>query len=180
MPDLGWGSFAQSSNRHSFLRHPGLAQANEISGFEQGADLRSSTSILAEGIPEPDMSDTRKSTFAIQTPRFEKFGGGASRITLEGIAGGEVGAKNRYLRIGSARLFKPENRLFKARLQQMRLPNPEIPKTNAWISWTEANGALLGRDSLVYLPDEDFAPAGIRYRVHRVAVEVEHRFVFGN
>jgi len=44
----------------------------------------------------------------------------------EGAGGGEVGVGKGVLRIGSASLLEPEDRLVHVRLQQMHLPNPVI------------------------------------------------------
>src|SRR3954451_10407650 len=46
------------SNIRSFLRHPGLAQPGEISGFVKAADCRREARVR----PFPDASDARKIT----------------------------------------------------------------------------------------------------------------------
>src|SRR5260370_22059038 len=79
-----------SQPRRSFLRHPGLAQTDEISGFEQGTDLRHS---VISG--SAHAGDARKRTFAAQLAGFGEFGSGAFGLALEGIGGGEEAAKLR-------------------------------------------------------------------------------------
>lgn len=80
-------------------------------------------------------------------------------------AGDQVGK----CRVRTARLFKPTERLVRARLQQMHRPNLPIPFTNVGIVRTEANGLFLKRDHLVYgptislqWPSMNIAPTSLR------------------
>ena len=105
----------QPSGRcRSFLRYSGLAQPGEISGFAQGADLRT----VCNQIRGPWRCS--KKNFPLQPPGFGEFGGGAFGLASEGIGRGEKGTKERGRRDGAARFFEPDDRLVGARLQQMR------------------------------------------------------------
>ncbi len=74
--------------------------------------------------------DARITIVAAQPAGFGEFGGGAFGLAFEGIGGGELGVNERMCRIGAARLFEPDDRLVGARLQQMHVPNPEIPNAD--------------------------------------------------
>src|ERR1700726_1853749 len=87
--------------RLSPLRHAGLAQAGEISGFEQGTDLG-----------HPPISPTeagyaRIAIIADQPASFGEFGSGALALAFEAIGSSEPGMKERYRRPGTPRLFEP-------------------------------------------------------------------------
>src|SRR5271168_2393564 len=58
----------------------------------------------------------------------------------EGIGGRQVAVMPRYGRHGAARLFEPDGRLFRARLEQMHNPNQEVPRADAGIAGAEADG----------------------------------------
>jgi hypothetical protein len=97
----------------SFFRHCSLAQPGQISGFEQGTDLR-----------HPEISSfqagkARITPVAVQPLGFYKFGGSALRLVLEAIRTGEESVRVRRFRIGAARFLEPSDRLVDARLQQV-------------------------------------------------------------
>ena len=79
-----------------------------------------------------------------------------------------------------ARLFVPDDCLVDARLQQMPGPDPAIEKADLGIAGTEPDGLLLGRDQLLDRPGHELAPAEMGVCVGPVAVERDHRLVFGN
>src|SRR6516162_10836766 len=133
-----WGGW------RSFFRHARLAQADEINSFEQGANLRTS-----KGSHGPQTGDARITIIAAQSAGFGKFGSGAPALSFEGIGGGEVGVRKRLVGIGSVCPLEPEDSLINARLQQMRLPDPEITEPDLRIAWTETDGPLLCWDCLV-------------------------------
>src|SRR5215472_16527414 len=58
--------------------------------------------------------------------------------------------------------------------------NPAVPMANNVIARTQADGSLLGRDCLVYRPDQEPAPAERGYCGHPVTIEGEHGLVYGN
>src|SRR6516164_6323946 len=101
-----------------FLHHSSLAQASEIRGFEQGADLRHPE--ITDGLQS---GDTRISIVVAQPAGFGEFGGSRFGLASEGIGGREVGVNVGAFRHSDARLFLPEDRLVGARLQQMHEPN---------------------------------------------------------
>jgi hypothetical protein len=68
------------AGRLLLLRHPGLAQAGEISSLEQGADLRYSP--VSRGL---HASDARVAIVSAQPTGFGEFGGGAFGVTVEGV-----------------------------------------------------------------------------------------------
>src|SRR5262249_44911360 len=100
----------------------GLAQAGEISGFEQGADLR-----YSEMLRVLQASHARVAIVAGQPPGFGELGRGALGLAFEGINGGKISVSVREPRIGAARLSKPEDRLLEARLQQVHPTDPLMP-----------------------------------------------------
>src|SRR5215472_16216550 len=139
----------------SLLRHPGLAEAAEIGGFEQRPSLRG---------PPPtwiglQMGDARKKIAAVQPPGLGEFGHGTFGFASEGIGGGEAAAKDRCGRHGAARFFEPDYRLVGVRLQQMRGSNQVVERADAGIARAEANGLLDERDHLLYRPGVELAPA---------------------
>jgi hypothetical protein len=76
-PPVFHNSRISNKTERSFLRHSGLAQADEISGFEQGTDLRHPP------IPNgPHAGDARPTTFASQPTCFGEFGGSAFGLTF--------------------------------------------------------------------------------------------------
>src|ERR1700694_212449 len=103
----------------SFLRHPGLAQAGEISGFEQSADLRYPPIFF--GL---EASDAGKAIVAEQPPGFVEFSGGAVGLFFEAIGRGEECVSVPFSRIGVARLFEPDDSLVCTRLQKMHSAYP--------------------------------------------------------
>ena len=127
----------------SLLRHPGLAQAGEIRGFQQSPDLRR---------PPPckgsQAADARKTTVHSQPAGFGELGGGASGFASEGIGSGEATAVERHRRGGAPRFFEPDYRLVDVQLQQIRGSNQAVTVANV-IARTEANGLLEERRHLV-------------------------------
>ena len=61
----------RAAQRSSLLRHPGLAQPDEIGGFEQGAGLRDTPISVGHYL-----GDARKRTCAQQSAGLGKFGAG--------------------------------------------------------------------------------------------------------
>src|SRR6516164_3814252 len=96
-------------SRRSLLRHPGLAQAGEMGGFEQGSDFRYSP--IADGL---QAREARKSIVQRQPPGFGEFGGGALDFAGEAIGCSEVGMGRRMLRHSATRLLEPCDRLARA------------------------------------------------------------------
>src|SRR3984893_4295248 len=81
-------------SRRTLLRHPGLAQAGEISGFVQRADLRH---------PQPRtgmrlQAGHARKKISVQLPGFGKFSDSAFGFTSEGTRGGEAAVRYRYTR----------------------------------------------------------------------------------
>src|SRR5689334_9701441 len=68
-----------------FFRHSRLAQAREIRGFVEGADLRHP--VVCGAL---QTSNARITPVKAQSPRFGKFNGGAFGLPSEGICRGEV------------------------------------------------------------------------------------------
>src|SRR5690348_18373125 len=68
----------------SLLRHPGLAQADKVSGLEQGVDLRNAP--ISVGL---HLDDARKGTFTQQLARLTEFGGGTMGLAFERIGRGK-------------------------------------------------------------------------------------------
>src|SRR5262249_26186302 len=101
-------------------------------------------------------------------------------MTFKAIGRGEINVNIRQSRIGVARLLEPADRFVDARSQQMRDPNPDIPVDDVGIAGTEADSLLRERDRLVYRTRHDLANAKTGECAKRVAVEREHRLVFGN
>src|SRR6516165_5240805 len=139
----------------SLLRHPGLAEAAEIGGFEQRPSLRG---------PPPtwiglQMGDARKKIAAVQPPGLGEFGHSTFGFASEGIGGGETAARERCGWHDAARFFEPDDCLVGARLQQMHVPNQMVERADAGIARAEANGLLDQRDHLLYRPDGELAPA---------------------
>jgi feruloyl esterase len=84
----GGGNQESNTTDSSLLRHPGLAQTGEISGLEEGADLRHPE------IPNgPQTGEARITTIAVQPAGFGEFRGGALGLLFEGIGGGEVSGR---------------------------------------------------------------------------------------
>src|ERR1700759_128151 len=86
----------------SFLRHAGLAQPGEVSGLDQGADLRHAP-ISGNGSIGLHTRDARIAAVAAQPAGFGEFGRGPFGLAFESIGGGEIGV--RHSRKGTARLF---------------------------------------------------------------------------
>src|SRR5262249_43826507 len=103
-----------------------------------------------------------------------------SSIAFECIGSGEECAETRVRRNGVARLFVPLDRLFDARLQQMRTPNSAVEKTDFGVAWTEPDGAFLSRNELLHRPRHELTPAEEGVRVRAVGVEGDHRLVLGD
>src|SRR5271166_931394 len=101
--------------RPSFLRHPGLAQAGEIGGFEQGAYLRhppiSGPTDRSGGL---EAGDARITAVRSQPSGFGELGRGAFTFALERIGGGDLAAAQRASWHSAARLFEPDDRLVNA------------------------------------------------------------------
>src|ERR1700730_18876654 len=74
----------------SLLWHPGLAQANEISGFEQSTDGRH-----PEILGGLQVGDAGKATVAAQPSGFGEFPDGAFGLAFEAISRGEPAADER-------------------------------------------------------------------------------------
>src|SRR5205085_12248019 len=68
----------------SLLRHPGFAQAGEITGFDQGADLRH-----APRIDGPQAGNTGITIIPDQPARFGQLSRGAVGVACESIGRGE-------------------------------------------------------------------------------------------
>src|SRR6266852_1414111 len=83
-------------------------------------------------------------------------------------------------RHGAARLFEPNDRLVRARPQQMRLRDLAIPNAELRITGAEPYGLLHERDRLLYRPGFKLALAEREYCEHPVAIEREHCLIFGN
>src|SRR5215469_14552741 len=62
----------------------------------------------------------------------------------------------------------------------MRLSDPEIPEADLRIAGTETDGSLLGRNSLLYRPDENFAAADGGKRPDVVRIIGEYALIFGD
>src|SRR5271165_2638936 len=156
-----------SANRQyrSFLRHSGLAQTGEISGFEQGADFRHTP--MSDG---SHAGDARITIVAAELPGFREFGGGACGFASQGIGRGEPATSVRCGRNGAAPFFEPDDRLGYARLQQMHTPDLEIAPAEVGIAGAEADSLLHERDHLVYRPGKEptRAPSRIRVRPPRI------------
>src|SRR6266446_7938607 len=88
-PEIGrrGGMRGSAACSELFLRHSSLAQADEVSGFEQGADPRHPE--ISDGL---QAGEARKTIVAAQPAGFGEFGGGARGLAFEGIGGGEAGA----------------------------------------------------------------------------------------
>src|SRR5262249_10930681 len=69
-----------NKSQWSFLGHSGPAQAGEVSGFEQGADLWH-----AEISDRLQAGKAGVSPVAVQRPRLGEFGHGAIYLTVEGV-----------------------------------------------------------------------------------------------
>jgi adenylate cyclase len=83
----------RARNRPSFLRHPGLAQTDEIRGFEEGADLRHHGSFAhPENAGGLQAGDARITAVA-SPPGFGECGGGAFGVAFECIGGGASGVR---------------------------------------------------------------------------------------
>ena len=138
------GAFAEAARfglpswTRSFLRHPGLAQAGEIRGLEQGAGLGRQR----PPYPALDLRDARIRTFTSQPSGFGEFARGAVQVAAEGIGGGEFDAYERFGRTGAAASFEPDDRLIGARLEQMHHPNRAVPSTDLGVAGAEADGLL--------------------------------------
>jgi hypothetical protein len=83
------------------------------------------------------------------------------RVASKSVSRGEVGANERNSRLDIARLFEPQDCLVEARLQQMRLSDPEIPQSDRGIAGAEADRLLLCRNRLIDRADKDLASAEI-------------------
>src|SRR6476661_743009 len=97
---------APAFRAHSLLWHSSQAQADEISGLKQGADLwyaPISGSGISNGV---QTGDARITIVAAQPSGFGELGGSPFQIAFETIGGGEVGVTGRDCRTGAARLFK--------------------------------------------------------------------------
>src|SRR6516225_6830121 len=122
----------------SLLRHSGLAQPGPICGFDQGAIL----GLPGNSVGGVEPGDAQKTIIGTQPASFSEFGGGAFRLAVEGIRGGEIGTNQRMCRNIVARLFQPKERFVGARLQQMRLTDLLIPEAKAGITGTELDCSL--------------------------------------
>jgi hypothetical protein len=69
-----------ADRRRSFLGHPGLAQSSEISGFDQGLDLRH-----APRRDRPQVGDAGITIIANQSSGFGELGCGALDLAVESI-----------------------------------------------------------------------------------------------
>jgi hypothetical protein len=133
------GSCEATGKESLLFRHPCFAQALEISGLVQRADLRHSE--ISDGL---QAGDARPTIVADHQPAgFGEFGGGAGGLAFEGIGGGELGVRLVMSRIGVAPLFEPDDRLVRTRLQQMHLPDLGIPIAELGITGAEPDGSLL-------------------------------------
>src|SRR5215469_18271656 len=94
------------NRRCSFLRHPGLAQAADVGGFEQSADLRYEYPEIFNG---PQAGEARIAVVGAQPAGLGNFGGGAFGVAGKGIGRSEVSADVRMCRSGAARLFEPDD-----------------------------------------------------------------------
>src|SRR4029453_4993757 len=111
---------------------------------------------------------------------FREFDGGALGIASQSVGSGNKRAKLRVCRSGVARLLGPDQRVFAARLQEMRGANSRIKQSDLGIAWTETDGLLLSRDQRIQCARHEFAPAEMRVGVGPVAIECKHGFVLGN
>src|SRR6516164_3954708 len=62
----------------------------------------------------------------------------------------------------------------------MHEPDRPIKKADGGIAWAESDRLLLKWDYLLYRPGVELAPAETGEYDHRVAIQRERRFVFGN
>jgi len=98
----------------SFFRHAGLAQAGEVSGFDQSADLR-----YAPIFDSPEASNARKAIVAEQPPGFGEFRGGKVGLSFKAIGRGE----ERVICGGSGFLDSP----YLLRGRTIDQPNQSLP-----------------------------------------------------
>src|SRR6516165_8980422 len=157
----------------SALVKPGEAQAGVNGSVEFSPALRGCETFGYVG-------DGRLETGGLKGSGDVEFGASALQIPRERTSGGKPSVNIPNLRAGAARLLKPGDRLIKARLQQMRLADPEIVLGDARVTRAEADGLLLKRDRFVDLPDRSLAPAQAPNRRNQVAVQRERRFIFGD
>ena len=66
------------------------------------------------------------------------------------MGGGEQGMHERHFRGGATRPFEPRDRLVRARLQQMHMPDPHIKIADAGIARTEPDGLLREWDYFIH------------------------------
>ena len=115
-----------------------------------------------------------------QPAGFGEFRGCAFGLAGEGVGGSDLGADAWVSRQGAARFFEPNDRLVRARLQQMHQPDLLIPISQGSIAGAEPDGLLDERDRVVYRPGEELALGQGVDCEHVVAIEREHRLVLGN
>src|SRR6516225_1340035 len=106
----------QDGGLWSFFWHPGLAQAGEIGGFIQCADLWHAQPYIGIGL---QAGDARKRTSAAQPTGFGKLAGAPFGFAPEGIGGGEAAANDRYTRRSLAGFLEPDDRLVGVRVHQI-------------------------------------------------------------
>src|SRR5205823_10407089 len=80
----------------------------------------------------------------------------------------------------ASRLFQPDDRLVRVRLQQMRIPDLFIPDPELGITGAEPNGSLYERDRLLDEAGVEFTLAESEEGVNIVAIVRERCLVFRN
>src|SRR6516165_10175835 len=101
--------FDFSTGRRSFLRHAGLAQAGEIGGFVQSANL------WYPEIPAGyHASDAGIKSVGAQLSRFGERRRSASYLALKGVGGSQITLRQRGRRVRPASSLEPQDRLVRA------------------------------------------------------------------
>src|SRR5260370_40924659 len=92
-PPAAMAGITASRQCRSLLRHSGLAQPGEISGFVQSAGLRHPPPCAGKDL---QAGDARDKISAVQPPGFGEFGGGAGGFASEALSGGESAPTEGY------------------------------------------------------------------------------------
>jgi hypothetical protein len=117
---------------------------------------------------------------AAQPAPFGEFGRGALDIASQAMGGGEQGMHERHFRGGATRPFEPRDRLVRARLQEMHMPDPHIEIADAGIERTEPDGLLRERDYFLDRPGQQLAIGQNVQHCCRVRIDRERHLIFGN
>src|SRR6516165_9084928 len=143
----------------SALVKPGEAQAGVNGGVEFSPALRGCETFGYVG-------DGRLETGGLESSGDVEFGASALQIPHERTSGGKPSVNIPNRGAGAVRLLEPGDRLIKARLQQMRLADPEIVLGDVLVTRAEVDGLFLKRDRFVDLPDRRLPPAEATNRRH--------------